>query len=123
MLQRKWRTAVALPGSKAYGRLSVMLQCYHIEAVLEVPPQAQPAAEGGFHRRAHAPLNSAGEQAPALLSELVTVAFSQRRKLLRHTLGRWLEARGVNSDFDLQRRAEEVPVAQYVELALHAASP
>jgi 16S rRNA (adenine1518-N6/adenine1519-N6)-dimethyltransferase len=69
------------------------------------------------------PLNSAGEQAPALLSELVTVAFSQRRKLLRHTLGRWLEAHGVNSDFDLQRRAEEVPVAQYVELALHAASP
>jgi 16S rRNA (adenine1518-N6/adenine1519-N6)-dimethyltransferase len=42
---------------------------------------------------------------------------------LRHTLGRWLEARGVNSDFDLQRRAEEVPVAQYVELAQRAAAP
>ena len=28
-----------------------------------------------------------------LLEELVQVAFSQRRKLLRHTLGRWLEAR------------------------------
>ena len=31
---------------------------------------------------------------PALLGEIVAVAFSQRRKLLRHTLGRWLEARG-----------------------------
>ncbi len=54
-----------------------------------------------------------------LLSELVRAAFSQRRKLLRHTLGRWLEARGVDTPFDLQRRAEEVPVAQYVELAQH----
>jgi 16S rRNA (adenine1518-N6/adenine1519-N6)-dimethyltransferase len=53
----------------------------------------------------------------ALLSELVTVAFSQRRKLLRHTLGRWLEARGAAEGFDAQRRAEEVPVAEYVALA------
>jgi 16S rRNA (adenine1518-N6/adenine1519-N6)-dimethyltransferase len=51
---------------------------------------------------------------------VVRVAFSQRRKLLRHTLGRWLEAQAVNVPFDLQRRAEEVPVAQYVELAQRA---
>jgi 16S rRNA (adenine1518-N6/adenine1519-N6)-dimethyltransferase len=51
-----------------------------------------------------------------LLSELVQVAFSQRRKLLRHTLGRWLEARGFEGQFDVQRRAEEVPVEQYVGL-------
>jgi 16S rRNA (adenine1518-N6/adenine1519-N6)-dimethyltransferase len=49
---------------------------------------------------------------------LVQVAFSQRRKLLRHTLGRWLEAEGVGQEFDLQRRAEEVPVAEYLSLAL-----
>jgi len=48
---------------------------------------------------------------------LVAVAFSQRRKLLRHTLGRWLEEQGVQTPFDLQRRAEEVPVAQYLALA------
>jgi 16S rRNA (adenine1518-N6/adenine1519-N6)-dimethyltransferase len=53
----------------------------------------------------------------ALLSELVQVAFSQRRKLLRHTLGRWLQERGVGADFDVQRRAEEVSVAEYVLLA------
>jgi len=53
----------------------------------------------------------------ALLSELVQVAFSQRRKLLRHTLGRWLQERGVGADFDVQRRAEEVTVAEYVLLA------
>jgi len=125
MLQREVaHRMVASPGSKAYGRLSVMLQWrYHIEAVLEVPPQAfspPPKVDSTIVRML--PLDGAGEQAPALLSELVTVAFSQRRKLLRHTLGRWLDARGVHSNFDLQRRAEEVPVAQYVELARQAAA-
>jgi 16S rRNA (adenine1518-N6/adenine1519-N6)-dimethyltransferase len=66
--------------------------------------------------------------APALadgarLGEIVTVAFSQRRKLLRHTLGRWLEAHGHTGRFDLQRRAEEVPVAEYVDLARALTGP
>jgi 16S rRNA (adenine1518-N6/adenine1519-N6)-dimethyltransferase len=52
-----------------------------------------------------------------LLSELVQVAFSQRRKLLRHTLGQWLEARAFGGVFDVKRRAEEVAVAEYVALA------
>jgi 16S rRNA (adenine1518-N6/adenine1519-N6)-dimethyltransferase len=45
------------------------------------------------------------------------VAFSQRRKILRHTLGRWLQERGFTGAFEIQRRAEEVPVAEYLELA------
>jgi 16S rRNA (adenine1518-N6/adenine1519-N6)-dimethyltransferase len=54
----------------------------------------------------------------ALLSELVAVAFSQRRKMLRNTLGHWLNERCGDDVpvFDLQRRAEEVPVADYVAL-------
>ncbi|MDP3611426.1 MAG: 16S rRNA (adenine(1518)-N(6)/adenine(1519)-N(6))-dimethyltransferase, partial [Rubrivivax sp.] len=39
------------------------------------------------------------------------------RKLLRHTLGRWMEANGMQQPFDLQRRAEEVPVQEYLALA------
>jgi 16S rRNA (adenine1518-N6/adenine1519-N6)-dimethyltransferase len=50
------------------------------------------------------------------MEEMVQVAFSQRRKLLRHTLGKWLEARHFSGAFDVQRRAEEVPVADYVTL-------
>jgi 16S rRNA (adenine1518-N6/adenine1519-N6)-dimethyltransferase len=45
------------------------------------------------------------------------VAFSQRRKILRNTLGRWLDEQGFTGEFDLQRRAEEVPVHEYVSLA------
>jgi len=52
-----------------------------------------------------------------VLSALVTAAFSQRRKLLRHSLGPWLERQGLGGQFDLQRRAEEVSTAEYVALA------
>jgi 16S rRNA (adenine1518-N6/adenine1519-N6)-dimethyltransferase len=67
------------------------------------------------------PLATPPQVNPKLLSELVQVAFSQRRKLLRHTLGAWLETRQFTGHFDLQRRAQEVPVAQYLELALELA--
>jgi 16S rRNA (adenine1518-N6/adenine1519-N6)-dimethyltransferase len=51
------------------------------------------------------------------LGEIVQVAFSQRRKLLRHTLGKWLEEHEFQGAFNTQRRAEEVPVPEYVALA------
>jgi 16S rRNA (adenine1518-N6/adenine1519-N6)-dimethyltransferase len=120
MLQKEVaRRMAAAPGGKDYGRLSVMLQWrYRIETVLEVPPSAfvpPPRVDSAIVRMQ--PLVPPEGQHMALLPELVTVAFSQRRKLLRHTLGRWLDARGFCGDFDVQRRAEEVPVAQYVALA------
>ena len=119
MLQKEVvQRMVAVPGTKAYGRLSVMLQWrYDIEAVLDVAPSAfdpPPQVESTVVRLQ--PLPGALPLDVARLSELVAVAFSQRRKLLRHTLGRWLESRGYAGTFDLQRRAEEVPVAQFVAL-------
>jgi 16S rRNA (adenine1518-N6/adenine1519-N6)-dimethyltransferase len=35
---------------------------------------------------------------------------------LRNTLGKWLDEQGFSGQFDLQRRAEEVPVIEYVEI-------
>lgn len=123
MLQKEVaRRMAAQPGGKEYGRLSVMLQWrYRIETVLDVPPQAfepPPKVDSAIVRMRPLPAPPAGVSQPALLPELVAVAFSQRRKLLRHTLGRWLETRGYTGAFDMQRRAEEVPVAQYVDLAV-----
>jgi 16S rRNA (adenine1518-N6/adenine1519-N6)-dimethyltransferase len=114
---------VAAPATSDYGRLSVMLQWrYEMEDVLAVPPDAfdpPPKVDSAVVRMVPRPQPAALD--PALLSELVQVAFSQRRKLLRHTLGRWLEQRGFAGDFDVQRRAEEVPVSEYVALAQAAA--
>ena len=109
----------AAPGTKAYGRLSVMLQWrYHIESLFEVPPEAfepPPRVNSAVVRMLPWPAPAALDA--GLLEELVQVAFSQRRKLLRHTLGRWLDGRAWGGAFDVQRRAEEVPVAEYVTLA------
>ena len=109
----------AAPASKDYGRLTVMLQWrYHIEHLFDVPPEAfepPPRVVSAIVRLLPWPTPTVVE--PSLLEALVQVAFSQRRKLLRHTLGRWLEARSFSGAFDVQRRAEEVPVAEYVSLA------
>jgi len=113
----------AAPGSKAYGRLTVMLQwrC-HVEHVLDVPPESfdpPPRVESAVVRLLPLPARSnTGAVDARLLSEIVTLAFSQRRKILRATLGRWLDARAFSGSFDVQRRAEEVPVEEYVALCV-----
>jgi 16S rRNA (adenine1518-N6/adenine1519-N6)-dimethyltransferase len=114
---------VATPATADYSRLSVMLQWrYAMENVLFVPPESfepPPRVDSAVVRMV--PLEQPPELNASTLETLVQVAFSQRRKLLRHTLGRWLDERGYSGHFDCQRRAEEVPVQEYVELvqALH----
>ncbi|HEX5286705.1 MAG TPA: rRNA adenine dimethyltransferase family protein, partial [Polaromonas sp.] len=117
---------VASPSTSDYGRLSVMLQWrYAMENVLFVPPQSfdPPPRVNSAVVRMVPHVNPVALDVKQL-SELVRMAFSQRRKLLRHTLGQWLTARGFTGTFDVQRRAEEVPVAEYLALAQQmAASP
>ena len=113
---------VATPGSSEYGRLSVMLQYrFDMEKVLDVPPDAfdpAPRVEsavirmsprGGDWRRA------ADEK---VLSETVALAFSQRRKTLRNTLGKALSAEDLAAlEIDLQARAQTLPVDEFVRIA------
>jgi len=109
---------VAKPSSGDYSRLSVMLQWrYDMEDVLFVPPESfdpPPRVDSAVVRMV--PLAEPPQIDIKLMEDMVKTAFSQRRKLLRHTLGRWLEARNFAGTFDVQRRAEEVPVAEYVAL-------
>ena len=110
---------VAKPATADYGRLSVMLQWrYAMQNVLLVPPESfdpPPRVNSAVVRMVphvdFAPVDV------SRLSEVVKVAFSQRRKLLRHSLGKWLEEKAFSGTFDVQRRAEEVPVSEYVKLA------
>ncbi len=110
---------VAVPSTAAYGRLSVMLQWrYAMEDVLAVPPESfdpPPRVHSAVVRMV--PLVEPPVLDAKHLSTLVQVAFSMRRKLLRHSLGKWLEQIGFEGNFNLQRRAEEVPVAEFVALA------
>jgi 16S rRNA (adenine1518-N6/adenine1519-N6)-dimethyltransferase len=122
MLQKEVVDRMAAdPGTKAYGRLSVMLQWrYEIESLFDVAPDAfdpPPQVDSAIVSMIPRPAGLAAATDATVLGELVTVAFSQRRKILRNTLGRWLEQHGYGGEFDEQRRAEEVPVAEYVALA------
>ncbi len=110
---------VAKPATSDYGRLSVMLQWrYAMENVLFVPPESfdpPPRVNSAVVRMV--PRADFATVDVNRLSEVVKVAFSQRRKLLRHSLGKWLEEKAFAGTFDVQRRAEEVPVSEYVTLA------
>ena len=111
---------VASPSTSDYGRLSVMMQWrYDMENVLFVPPESfdpPPRVDSAVVR-----MTPIADPAPVdvlLLEKMVQVAFSQRRKLLRHTLGAWLTERNFAGNFNVQRRAEEVSVQEYIDLAL-----
>ncbi len=115
---------VAAPGSKAFSRLSVMLQVrYYMELVLDVPPGSfnpPPKVDSAVVRMIPWPADKS-PYAPVdmrALGTVVTLAFSQRRKVLRNTLGSLREAIDFDAlGFDLGRRAEEVPVADFVAVA------
>ncbi|SEJ23031.1 16S rRNA (adenine(1518)-N(6)/adenine(1519)-N(6))-dimethyltransferase RsmA [Paraburkholderia diazotrophica] len=113
---------VAEPGSKAFSRLSVMLQYrYVIDKLLDVPPesfQPPPKVDSAIVRM----IPFAPHELPVVdektLGNVVTAAFSQRRKMLRNTLTSYRDTVDFDAlGFDLQRRAEDVPVEEYVAVA------
>lgn len=113
---------IAPPGSSDYGRLSVMLQYrFEMEKVLDVPAAAfrpEPKVESALIRIV--PRRDAWHPAKdeRMLSDTVALAFSQRRKTLRNTLGRVLGA----ADFEMlkidpQARAQTLSVTEFVAIA------
>ncbi len=111
---------VAEPGSKVYGRLSVMLQWrYHMELMFVVPPTAfdpPPRVESAIVRMI--PLAQPLPCDQAKLEQVVLKAFSQRRKVIRNCLaGMFTESDLLEVGIDPQLRPETIPLAQYVALA------
>jgi 16S rRNA (adenine1518-N6/adenine1519-N6)-dimethyltransferase len=111
---------VAEPGSKAYGRLSVMLQWrYHMELLFIVPPTAfdpPPRVDSAIVRMI--PIAQPLACDAGKLEQVVTTAFSQRRKVLRNCVaGLFTENELIDAGVDPQARPETVPVEQFVALA------
>ena len=113
---------VATPGGKEYGRLSVALQYrFVMESVLDVPPDAfepPPKVDSAVVRMIPKPRSERTARDENVFAELVTQAFSQRRKTLRNTLkGRVSDAQFAAAGIDPGARAEEVDLARFVALA------
>jgi 16S rRNA (adenine1518-N6/adenine1519-N6)-dimethyltransferase len=111
---------VAEPGSKTYGRLSVMLQWrYDMDLMFIVPPTAfdpPPQVDSAIVRMVprRNPLAVDG----ARLEAVVQKAFSQRRKVIRNCVaGMFTEAQLVEAGIDPSVRPEAVSLEQYVALA------
>lgn len=112
----------AAPGSKAYGRLSVMTQFLcEVTHLFDVQPQSfspvprvcssivrlQPLSEPPFDA-------GAGDQ----LNQVVAAAFSQRRKTLRNSLRSLLDAEQIASTgINPGERAEQLSLAEFAALA------
>ena len=111
---------VAEPGTKAYSRLSVMLQWrYDMELLFIVPPEAfdpPPQVDSAIVRMIpkRQMLACDGER----LEKVVAKAFSQRRKVIRNCVaGMFTEAQLVEAGIDPGARPEAVGLEQYVALA------
>ena len=128
MLQKEVVDRMAAdPGSKVYGRLSVMLQAYcTVTALFDVPPGAfrpPPKVDSAVVRLVPLPAAQVGIADPALFERVVRDAFGQRRKTLRNALqqvcsGTDIEAAGLRPD----ARAEQLEVAEFKRLAAHLAA-
>lgn len=112
----------AAPGSKAYGRLSVMVQwrC-EIERLFDVAAQAfapPPKVDSSVVRlrpRRNAPID-VGE--PQRFADIVQAAFGQRRKTLRNSLRQLIDVATMQrAGVDPGRRAEDLTLADFARLS------
>ncbi len=113
---------VAEPGDADFGRLSVMLQYrFWLEWLIDVPPESfdpAPKVDSAVVRLIPKPASELAARDPARFARVVQQAFSQRRKMLRNTLKGTLDEAGFSAlGIDPTRRAEDIPVADYVRLA------
>ncbi|MBL4623229.1 MAG: 16S rRNA (adenine(1518)-N(6)/adenine(1519)-N(6))-dimethyltransferase RsmA [Immundisolibacteraceae bacterium] len=123
MLQKEVVQRMAAdPGSKRYGRLSVMTQYYcEVEALLIIEPESfdpPPKVDSQMVRLRPKPAAKINQATEQRLATLVSAAFAQRRKTLRNTLSghcttEMIEAAGC----DPKARAETLSLDQFIALA------
>ena len=122
MLQKEVVDRMAAgPGSKVYGRLSVMLQAYcRVVPLFKVPPGAfrpPPKVDSAVVRMVPRAPGEIDVKDPRRFANVVRAAFGQRRKTLRNALNgvadtTLIEAAGLRPD----ARAEQIDVAGFVRL-------
>ncbi len=116
----------AAPGSKVYGRLSVMLQlACRVEPLIEVPPQAfrpPPKVDSAVVRLTPLPAARRPQVDATLIARVVRAAFGQRRKTLANALRDVLPVERIEAaGIDPRARAEQLAPAAFVTLAAVAA--
>jgi 16S rRNA (adenine1518-N6/adenine1519-N6)-dimethyltransferase len=123
MLQKEvGERIVSEPGTKRYGRLSVMIQqCCSAELVLRVASGAfspPPKVESVVVRLVPYDIPPYPVEDYGAFDRVVRAAFSQRRKTLRNALRKLVDADRINeAGIDPSVRAEQLGVSDYVKLS------
>ncbi|MBS0556314.1 MAG: 16S rRNA (adenine(1518)-N(6)/adenine(1519)-N(6))-dimethyltransferase RsmA [Proteobacteria bacterium] len=115
----------ATPGSKVYGRLSVMLQLRcTVEPLLKVPPGAfrpPPKVDSAVVRLTPLPAGQIAGVDFGTIGNVVRAAFGQRRKTLSNALSGVMDASAIAAaGVDPRARAEQIEPAGFVALARSA---
>jgi 16S rRNA (adenine1518-N6/adenine1519-N6)-dimethyltransferase len=125
MLQKEVVDRMAAPpGSKTYGRLSVMLQLRcTVEPLFKVPPGAfrpPPKVDSAIVRLTPLPAHLLPDADTKLIERLVRAAFGKRRKTLANALRDLATARQIDAaGIDPRARAEQLAPSAFVALARH----
>jgi 16S rRNA (adenine1518-N6/adenine1519-N6)-dimethyltransferase len=123
MLQKEVVTRLcASPGSKSYGRLTVMAQYYcKISPVLHVPPQAfkpAPKVDSAVVRLMPHVVAPHLVEDVSLLHQVSTQAFNQRRKTIKNSLKSLLDEHEIiQLDIDPECRAEQLTLSTFADMA------
>lgn len=120
MFQKEVARRVASgPGSKDYGILSVLMGAFFTaEYLFDVPPGAfnpPPKVMSGVVQFRNSG-NPFGIRDRKSFKRLVKAAFNQRRKTLRNALKGTLSPEALATDSRMHLRAEQLPVADFVNL-------
>ncbi len=111
----------AKPGSKTYGRLSIIAQYYcQIDKVFLVPPESfNPPPKVMSASVRLQPRPSPWQATDVILfTSIVKTSFSQRRKTLRNNLKQILSTEQLeNLQQDLSKRPEQLTLEEYVKLS------
>lgn len=112
----------AAPGSKTYGRLSVMLQAVcRVTPLFDVPPGAftpPPKVDSAVVRLVPRPPAEVGVKDARHFARTVAAAFSQRRKTLRNALAPVCGPEAIRAaGIDPGARAEQIPVQAFITLS------
>jgi len=110
---------VAGPGSKTYGRISVMVQAYFKGKLLfdvgpnsfDPPPKVNSAVIS-FERKTEQELGCDEK----LFKQVVSLGFSQRRKMLRNTLKSMVNSNEILQEDVFTKRPEQLSVDEFVAL-------
>lgn len=123
MLQKEVVERLAAgPGSKDYGRLTVMAQYHaHVIPVLTVPPSAfvpPPKVMSAVVRLKPKPLTPEERALSPFLNRVTATAFAARRKTIRNSLAPLFdEAELTALGADPEKRAEDLPLELFVKMA------